>query len=135
MRFSKGPFMTVVSLKTRRAKPRDTAQRRTKRVYAIAFDLDTALAESLCGSGWRNCYAQIASVMADYGFNRQQGSVYFGDEASDAVRCVLAVQDLDRRYAWFGRAVKDLRMLRVDEDNDLLPLLSNRLRLGLDDVA
>jgi len=56
--------------------------------------------------------------------------VYFGDETSDAVRCVLAVQDLDRRYAWFGRVVTDLRMLRVDEDNDLLPVLSNELRLG-----
>lgn len=99
-------------------------------MYAIAFDLDTGTAEALCGSGWRNCYAQIGLVMAEYGFARQQGSVYFGDEASDAVRCVLAVQDLDRRYSWFGRAVRDLRMLRVDEDNDLLPLLSNRLRLG-----
>ncbi|RZT56821.1 virulence-associated protein VapD [Sphingomonas sp. BK036] len=104
-------------------------------MYAIAFDLDTGAAEAACGSGWRNCYAQIASVMAEYGFNRQQGSVYFGDENSDAVRCVLAVQDLDRRYAWFGRSVKDLRMLRVDEDNDLLPLLSDRLRLGMHDAA
>ena len=104
-------------------------------MYAIAFDLDTGVAEAACGSGWRNCYAQIGSVMAEYGFARQQGSVYFGDENSDAVRCVLAVQDLDRRYAWFGRVVKDLRMLRVDEDNDLIPLLSNRLRLDRDNAA
>lgn len=127
--------MSVVSLPIKRAKPRIAVQRRAKRVYAIAFDLDTAVAEAACGAGWRNCYAQIATVMADYGFNRQQGSVYFGDEHSDAVRCVLAVQDLDRRFAWFGRAVKDLRMLRVDEDNDLLPLLSNRLRLGDEKAA
>ena len=105
-------------------------QQRTKRVYAIAFDLDTTRAEQVCGAGWRNCYAQIGAVLAEYGFGRQQGSVYFGDESSDAVRCVMAVQDLDRRYAWFGRVVSDLRMLRVDEDNDLLPALSNELRLS-----
>ncbi len=62
-------------------------------------------------------------------------AVYFGDEDSDAVRCVVAVQDLDNRCAWFGRVVRDLRMLRVDENNDLLPALSNRLRLDDKDVA
>ena len=101
-----------------------------QRVYAIAFDLNTTTAEKLCGTGWRNCYNQIAHVLADFGFARKQGSVYFGDHTSDAVRCVMAVQELDRRYAWFGRVVSDLRMLRVDEDNDLRPALSTELRLG-----
>lgn len=102
-----------------------------QRVYAIAFDLNSARAEQACGPNWRGtCYAQIAHVLADFGFARKQGSVYFGDHTSDAVRCVMAVQELDRRYAWFGRVVSDLRMLRVDEDNDLLPALSNELRLG-----
>jgi virulence-associated protein VapD len=108
---------------------------RNKRVYAIAFDLNTKTAEQMCGDGWRNCYAQIGLVLAEYGFARQQGSVYFGDENSDAVKCVMAVQEIDRRYAWFSRVVQDLRMLRVDEDNDLLPALSNELRLGKGNVA
>jgi virulence-associated protein VapD len=93
------------------------------------------MAEQLCGDGWRNCYAQIGVVLAEYGFARQQGSVYFGDENSDAVKCVMAVQEIDRRHAWFGRVVQDLRMLRVDEDNDLLPALSSELRLGKSSVA
>jgi virulence-associated protein VapD len=104
-------------------------------VYAISFDLDTAAAEKLCGNGWRGCYEKIATVFAEFGFSRVQGSVYFGDENSDAVRCVMAVQEADRRYAWFGRVTRDLRMLRVDEDNDLLPALSNRLRLDNTDAA
>lgn len=79
--------------------------------------------------------AQIASVFAEHGFGSVQGSVYFGDEDSDAVKCVMAVQDMDRRHAWFGRVVKDLRMLRVDENNDLLPALSNELRLGKGEAA
>lgn len=98
-------------------------------MYAIAFDLDTAAAEAACGPSYHNCYARIASVFAEFGFGRVQGSVYFGNEESDAVRCVMAVQEADRRFPWFSRIVRDLRMLRVDENNDLLPALSGRLRL------
>jgi virulence-associated protein VapD len=121
--------MSVVPMRLKPPK-QHRYQRKAERVYAIAFDLDTAIAEKLCGAGWRACYDKIAMVLAEHGFVRQQGSVYFGDASSDAVRCVMAVQDLDRRYAWFGRVMRDLRMLRVDEDNDLLPALSDRLRLG-----
>jgi virulence-associated protein VapD len=105
-------------------------------VYAIAFDLDSKVAESLCGAGWRGtCYDKIERVLGEHGFQRMQGSLYFGTEASNAVTCVTAVQDLDGRCHWFGRAVRDLRMLRIDEDNDLLPALSNRLRFGNEDAA
>lgn len=120
--------MSVIPMRKRHV-PRATATRKAQRVYAIAFDLDTATAEKICGTNWRGCYEKIATVFAEYGFSRVQGSIYFGDASSDAVRCVMAVQDADRRYAWFGRIVRDLRMLRVDEDNDLMPALDTRLRL------
>jgi virulence-associated protein VapD len=41
-----------------------------------------------------------------------------------------AVQAADMRYVWFGKVLRDLRMLRVDEDSDMMPLINNRLRLG-----
>lgn len=127
--------MSVIPMR-RQQKTRATAVRKARRVYAIAFDLDGAIAEKHCGASWRGtCYAKIANVFSEFGFNRVQGSVYFGDENSDAVRCVMAVQEADRRFAWFASTVKDLRMLRVDEDNDLLPALSGRLRLGDGRVA
>lgn len=127
--------MSVIPMRAKRI-PSATATRRARRVYAIAFDLDSAIAEKHCGPNWRGiCYAKIASVFADFGFVRVQGSVYFGDENSDAVRCVMAVQEADRRFAWFASTVKDLRMLRVDEDNDLLPALSGRLRFDGEAVA
>lgn len=126
--------MSVIPMRAKQI-PRATATRKARRVYAIAFDLDTALAEKICGSAWRGCYEKIALVFAEYGFARMQGSVYFGDESSDPVQCMLAVQEADRRYAWFGRVLRDLRMLRVDEDNDLMRLVNNRLRLGDDGQA
>ena len=128
--------MSVVRFSPTRATPSAAAQKRTKRVYAITFDLDGKVAEKLCGPNWRGtCYGRIASVFAEHGFGRVQGSVYFGDEDSDAVRCVMAVQAADTRFAWFGRSVRDLRMLRVDENNDLLPALSNRFRFNDEEAA
>jgi virulence-associated protein VapD len=58
------------------------------------------------------------------GLDRQQGSVYFGDETVDAVRCVLAVQDLANSYAWFSPSVRDIRMLRIEDNNDLTPAIT-----------
>jgi virulence-associated protein VapD len=121
--------MSVIPMRGRKPIPRPSAKRKATRVYAICFDLDTAAAERVCGQNWRNCYPKIRDLFAEFGFGRVQGSVYFGDETSDAVRCVMAVQEADRRFAWFAQAVRDLRMLRVDEDNDLMPAINNRLRL------
>lgn len=126
--------MPVIPMRpAKRVAPR--TELRNKRVYAIAFDLDTKVAESLCGSNYHYCYTQIKMVLGEHGFTNLQGSVYFGDAESDAVKCVVAVQDLDRRFSWFGRSVRDLRMLRVEENNDLRPALSNQLRLDRDSAA
>lgn len=94
-----------------------------ERMYAIAFDMDTeALEQAYPGPSWRNAYAEIQNILSEHGFTRQQGSVYFGDlRAVNAVTCVLAVMDLTRRLAWFSSSVKDIRMLRIEEQNDLLP--------------
>jgi virulence-associated protein VapD len=48
-----------------------------------------------------------------------QGSVYFGNSNIDAVQCVLTVQKLAKQYSWFSICVKDIRMLRIEENNDL----------------
>ncbi|BBK44851.1 endoribonuclease VapD [Allostella vacuolata] len=96
-------------------------------MYAIAFDLDTdTLERTYHNASWRNAYEDIRRVLAEHAFDRQQGSVYFGDaEKVDPVRCVLAVQDLTRRYPWFAAAVNDIRMLRIEENNDLRPAIED----------
>jgi virulence-associated protein VapD len=98
-----------------------------RRMYAIAFDLDTEMVERTYGKpSWRNAYEDIRRVLALHYFDRQQGSVYFGDaEKVDPVRCVLAVQDLTRQFAWFAGSVSDVRMLRIEENNDLRPAIDD----------
>ena len=96
------------------------------RMYAIAFDLDTQLLEESYGGGsWRNAYADIRNALSNHGFDWKQGSVYFGNDRVDAVTCVLAVQDLTRRFPWFRPSVRDIRMLRIEENNDLSPAIEH----------
>lgn len=96
-----------------------------RRMYAIAFDLDTAVLEAAYpNASWRNAYEDIRRVLAGHHFERQQGSVYFGDaDKVDPVRCVIAVQDLARQFKWFASSVSDIRMLRIEENNDLQPAI------------
>jgi virulence-associated protein VapD len=64
---------------------------------------------------------QIDEVLARHGFTRRLGGVYIGDERINAVTCVLAAIDLARSLPWFTAAVRDIRMLRIEELNDLMP--------------
>ncbi len=93
-------------------------------MYAIAFDFDTAqLQNEYPNSSWQNAYGDIKKILLPLGFVWQQGSVYFGSEEMDAVKCVLAAQALSQAYPWFKRCVRDIRMLRIEELNDLSPAL------------
>lgn len=92
--------------------------------YAVAFDLDTAtLKTTYPNPSWNNAYGDIRKVLEPLGFSWQQGSVYFGDERVNAVACVLAAQKLSATYPWFKSSVRDIRMLRIEEMNDLMPAL------------
>ncbi len=95
--------------------------RRAGRVYAIAFDMDIDALRTNYGDPYNNAYLEIRRVLQRHGFAWQQGSVYFGGEAVTAVTCVLAAQDLARSLPWFAASVRDIRMLRIEELNDLMP--------------
>ena len=93
-----------------------------KSMYAIVFDLDTnSLKDVYPGNSWNNAYAEIRSFLAERGFGWQQGSTYFGDDSVDAVSCVLTIQELTQEFDWFPASVRDIRMLRIEENNDLMP--------------
>ena len=89
-------------------------------MYAIVFDFDTeTLAQLYPNSSSRNANTDVRSYLTSRGFEWKQGSTYFGDETVDAVRCVTVVQRLAKKYSWFTPAVRDIRMLRIEENNDL----------------
>lgn len=98
------------------------------RMYAIAFDLDTKLAAAHHPTGSdTGAYGLIERVLAEFGFYRTQGSVFFASsKETTSVQCVLAVQELGRRHPWLRVAVRDIRMLRIEEHNDLGPALGRQ---------
>jgi virulence-associated protein VapD len=91
------------------------------RLHAIAFDMDIEALRSAYGDPYNNACTEIRKVLQRHGFSWQQGSVYFGDERVNAVTCVMATLDLARSLPWFAASVRDIRMLRVEELNDLMP--------------
>jgi len=51
------------------------------------------------------------------------GGVYFGGENINAVTCILAAIDLSQQLTWFASSVRDIRILRLEELNDLMPAI------------
>lgn len=91
-------------------------------MYAIAFDMDIESLRLNYGDPYNNAYAEIGRILQKRGFTRQQGSVYFGDPNTiNAVTCVLAAIELSQTLPWFANSVRDIRMLRIEELNDLMP--------------
>ena len=91
------------------------------RLYAITFDMDIESLKLNYGDPYNNAYGEIREVLQKQGFTWQQGSVYFGGESINAVTCVLAAIELARVLPWFAASVRDIRMLRIEEFNDLMP--------------
>jgi virulence-associated protein VapD len=106
-------------------------------MYAIAFDLDTeALGRHYPGNNPTNAYGDIRRVLEGHGFKWQQGSLYFGDATVvSPVIAVLAVQEIVKRYPWFRAVVTDIRMMRIEDTNDLMPAVGDYGDLPLDGDA
>jgi virulence-associated protein VapD len=89
-------------------------------MYAILFTLDSfALQAGFDGPDWREAYPKIHFDLTKRGFTRQSEGFYLGGDTVNAVKCVLAVQALTQKYAWFASGVKDIQLLRVEETSDL----------------
>ena len=117
--------MTAIAPNRRITSPSSTGlpnfHRPEGRVYAVAFDMDIESLRQHYGDPYNNAYLEIRRVLQSHGFSWQQGSVYFGSAEVTAVTCVLAAIDLARSLPWFSASVRDIRMLRIEELNDLMP--------------
>lgn len=66
----------------------------------------------------------VKDFTCDNGFEWKQGSVYFGDADMNAVKYVLTVRKLAQTHTWFSACVRNIRMLRIEEDDDLSPAVN-----------
>ena len=97
-------------------------------MYAIIIDIDTDIfRESYDTDNYTNAYAEIENILKKHGFPKRQGGVYFSDADMDAVKAVTATQKLARTFSWFPACVRDIRLLRIEDDNDLMPAIDEVL--------
>ena len=97
--------------------------------FAIMFDLDVQILQDLYPShSWNDAHTDIRSFLEENDFEHKQGSVYFGGNTIDVVRCVIVAQTMSRKFPWFAPSVKDMRMLRIEENNDLMQAVELALR-------
>jgi virulence-associated protein VapD len=99
-------------------------------VYAIALDMDIDQLRIHYGDPSNAAYLDIRRVLERHGFQWQRGSVYFGTPAVTAATVMVAVIDLSTQLPWFAAAVRDIRMLRIEEMNDLMPVVQRVAGLG-----
>lgn len=92
-------------------------------VYAIAFDMDIEQLRIHFGDPYNNAYLEIRRVLERHQFQWQQGSMYFGGPTVTAASVMVAVIDLTTQLPWFAASVRDIRMLRIEELNDLMPVV------------
>jgi virulence-associated protein VapD len=94
------------------------------------FDLDQdTLGRLDYGLSLDDAYSDIRCFLTSQGFEWMQGSTYFGDATINAVNCVTTVQKLARKFDWFAPAVNDIRMLRIEDNNDLSPAIELAMQM------
>jgi virulence-associated protein VapD len=91
-------------------------------VYAIAFDMDIEQLRVHYGDPYNNAHLEIRRVLESHNFTWQQGSMSFGAPSVTAA-VMVAVIDLTTQLPWFAAAVRDVRMLHIEELNDLMPVV------------
>jgi virulence-associated protein VapD len=96
---------------TKEAKAPFTIEQRS--IYAITFDLNDALR------------GEAQRILFEEGFTLQNGFLFVGDpKRINVVDCVMAARRLPREIPGFKEAVQNFRMFRIEEVNDLAPLLT-----------
>lgn len=91
--------------------------------YALTFSLDTKKMNKCYPSkSWWNGYEDIERVLMANGFVRE-GKLYVGKSIVTSADCIRAVLVLKEKLRWFTKSVRTIRMLRLEEATDLLPVL------------
>lgn len=90
-------------------------------MYAISFDLVVADTERHHPKGVSQAYAEIGSILSQYGFSRIQGSLYVNNDENMA-QLFTAIQSL-KGLSWFSSSVRDIRAFRIEQWSDFTPVV------------
>ena len=83
-------------------------------MYAITFEFMDNISNIQSDS--------MDEFLKSSGFTRNE-CIYFGNGKITSVDSVLVVQRLSKKYHWFNDYVKDIRLLRIEENASLMDSL------------
>ncbi|NIZ19092.1 hypothetical protein [Entomospira culicis] len=120
-------------------------------MYAITFDFDTACLEKHFSSdddiardldmdiilpaqttekvkrAYTKAYYLVRRYLEQNGFEWKQGSVYFYKDKSiqDNLIVLKIIRKMAKKYPWFLDCSRDVRMLKIEAENDVLAFLKD----------
>lgn len=101
----------------------------SKSIYAIWIELDWHGLLANYGLDSKDALTAIKEHLVHHGFAGNNGSnFFFGGPNVSPVQCVLAVQSMCASLAWFKNSAFGIKMLRIEETNDLRPAMFEGLR-------
>jgi virulence-associated protein VapD len=90
-------------------------------MFAVAFDLVVEDTERSNPRGVSAAYAEIASTLRRFGFERIQGSVYV-TENNDMANLFAALLAL-KALPWLPSSVRDIRGFRIENWSDFTAII------------
>ena len=92
-------------------------------MFAIAFDLVVAETAQHHPKGVSQAYADIGGTLANYGFDRVQGSLYTSasEDLANLFAAIMALKNLP----WLPSSVRDIRAFRVEQWSDFTKLVKS----------
>lgn len=90
-------------------------------MFAIAFDLVVADTKTNHPVGVSSAYVEIGSALAQFGFNRVQGSLYVcpNEDMANLFAALMALKAM----SWFAPSVRDIRAFKVEQWSDFTKLI------------
>ncbi len=90
-------------------------------MFSIAFDLVVKDTLRNHPDGVSQAYADIGNCLAQYGFDRVQGSLYItrDDDLSNLFQAILALKAMP----WFPNSVRDIRAFKVEHWSDFTRMI------------
>ncbi len=94
-------------------------------MFAIAFDLTVAEADSHHAKGYKGAYTDIRRTVGKHGFKWVQGSVYMSE--SDNLADIASVTEALKAMPWFPLSIRDIRVFRVENWSDFTPFMKTKI--------
>jgi virulence-associated protein VapD len=92
-------------------------------MFAIAFDLVVAETAQNHPKGVSQAYADIGATLANFGFDRVQGSLYTtpSEDLANLFGAITALKALP----WLPGSVRDIRAFRVEQWSDFTKVVKS----------